>query len=76
MPNNIDDCSPTYTECDEDYVCPKVEILDCDGGKSGYTRYRLSVALKDIVENVYVIYGGKGGIDSGEQVEFNSTSSI
>lgn len=61
---NSVDCSPVYSDCD-DYVCPKVEILDCDNsGKTGYTRYRLSVVLKDEVKNVFAIYGGRGGSDT------------
>lgn len=62
-------CSPTFVDCDSEYVCPKVEVLDCEGGKAGYTRYRLSVILKEQVENVYVIYGGKGGLETNQAVD-------
>jgi len=70
VPINTVNCSPVYSECDNEYVCPKVEILDCDNsGKAGYTRYRLSVVLKDNVDNIFAIYGGRGGSDTEPLVE-------
>lgn len=52
-------CDISYTDCNDDYVCPKItEVTQCgDGGIDGYTTYRLSLITKDNVRNIYAIYG-------------------
>jgi len=58
--NQISECSIPYTECDFEYVCPKVmEITQCsEGGIAGHTTYRLSLVINNqSVKNIYAMYG-------------------
>ena len=59
-PSQAGECPIPYSDCSNDYVCPKVtEVTHCSrDGIAGYTTYRLSLVIKNpYVQNIYAIYG-------------------
>jgi hypothetical protein len=58
--DHVSECAIPYTECDYDYVCPKVtEVTQCSqGGIKGYTTYLLSLVIHSPnVKNIYAVFG-------------------
>ena len=60
QPDPFSACPIPYTDCNNNYVCPKVtEVTHCSqDGISGYTTYQLSlVIINPLVQNIYAVYG-------------------
>lgn len=64
-------CSIPYTDCDNEYVCPKItQLTGCpNDGIDGYTTYQLSLIIKnDNILNLYALYGSDGDTHGVEQL--------
>jgi hypothetical protein len=66
QPDPLSECPIPYTDCNNNYVCPKVtEVTHCShDGISGYTTYQLSLVITNpLVQNIYAIYGNEQPIE-------------